>query len=336
MKKIIYLFILLLAIININCSNNEFSIDVSEVNLELDIYRFDETLFMTEPQDFFYEIPKIQENYGDFFDIYNMQIIGIGRPEQKDYYNKLTEFLDYCEQVQLYDSVMNLFPENSSFLIDELTNAFKHYKYYFGDAPIPKIITCISGFNLSVFTGADFIGISLDKYLGSNYELYNKMFEQYLSRRMNKNMVASDVMRAWSIAEFPYNDSVNTVLTNSIYQGRIQYFLDAMLPNTNDTLKWGYSEANWGWVNSYEQNIWDYLVDQKLLFSHETMTIKTYTDEAPFTTPFGNDSAPKAGNFIGYKIVKAYMENNENITLKQLMNERDYMKIYNNSYYQPE
>jgi len=37
---------------------------------------------------------------------------------------------------------------------------------------IPDVITCISGFNVSVFTGNDFIGISLDKYLGKNFKPY--------------------------------------------------------------------------------------------------------------------------------------------------------------------
>lgn len=325
---------LLIAIVIFGCNRNEFEIDVSDIEVNLEVYRFDEQMFTTSPDDLYYEIPKMQQAYGDFFNIYNMQIIGVGLPEDKEYYKNLSDFYFYCDQISLYSEVIKEFPSNNAAFVDELKDAFKHYKYYFPNKELPKIITCISGFNLSVFTGFDFIAISLDKYLGNNYEGYKEMFDQYISRRMHKEMIPVDVMRAWSIAEFPFNDSVNTVLAKSIYEGRIQYFLDAMLPETADTLKWGYTNMQWGWANEFEENVWDFMVSEKIIFSNKAMDIKTYTAEAPFTTPFTINSAPRAGCFIGYKIIKEYMKNNE-ITLKELMNEDDYMKIYNNSYYKP-
>ncbi|MBN2894026.1 MAG: hypothetical protein JXL97_19305 [Bacteroidales bacterium] len=334
MKKNTILFAI--AIITLfSCNRNEFIIDVSDIDVDLEIYRFDEQLFTIDPDEIYYEIPKIQSTYGEFFDIYNIDIIGVGMPEQKEYYENLSEFFYYCDQIGLYSEIAETFPPNNSTFEAKLADAFKHYKYYFPDKQIPAIITCVSGFNLSVFTGYGFIGISLDKYLGTNYEGYKEMFENYMTRRMHKEMIPVDVMKAWSMAEFQFNDSINTVMTNSIYEGRIQYFLDAMLPETADTLKWGYTQIQWGWANKYEKNIWNYMVSDKVVFSNETMQIKTYTGEAPFTTPFQNNSAPRAGSFIGYKIVQDYMKNNPDITLKDLMNERDYMKIYNNSYYKP-
>jgi len=108
-----------------------------------------------------------------------------------------------------------------------------------------------------------------------------------------------------------------------------------MLPEVADTLKWGYTALQWGWANDYENKIWDYMVAQKVLFSSNAMDIKTYTGEAPFTTPFQNNSAPRAGTFIGYKIVESYMKNNKDVGIQQLMKDDDYMKIYNLSYYEP-
>ena len=335
MKNTKFLLLIVILFSLWGCKENKFDIDVSDINVDLEIYRFDEHLFTTNFDEIDYEIPKMQDIYGDFFLAYNVQLIGVGYPEQKDYFSNLGNFLYYCDQANLYTEVTNIFPPNNTFIDEKLTDAFKHYKYYFPDKKIPKIITCISGFNISVFTGFDYIGISLDKYLGSSFEGYKDMFEKYLSRRMHKEMLPVDVMKSWCIAEFSYNDSINTVLTNSIYKGRIQYFLDAMLPETNDTLKWAYTNEQWGWANKYEQKIWDYMVAEKILFSNKTMNITTFTGEAPFTTPFQNNSAPRAGSFIGYKIVHSYMKNNPEISLSNLMNETDYMNIYNFSYYNP-
>ncbi len=333
-KKTILLLILLSVLFITSCNRNDFKIDVSGVDLNLTVNRFDVEMFNMDADSIYYFIPEMQKKYGDFFGIYNVQIIGVGLPEQKEYFNNLTDFYFYCDQMDLYGKVLDIFPPNDSYIKKSLTEAFKHYKYYFPNDSIPVINTCISGFNISVFTGENFIGISLDKYLG-NFEPYKGMFEKYMVRRMKKEMLPVDVMKAWGMSKYPYNDSINTVMSKMIYEGKLQYFLDAMLPETSDTLKWSYTSLQWGWANEYEQNIWDYLVSEDLLFSKDIMNIKTFTDEAPFTTPFQNQSAPRAGNFIGYKIVNSFMENNKDITLEEFMKIDDYMYIYNNAYYAP-
>lgn len=315
--------------------NNSLDINVSNVKVDLKIERFDYEFFTIEPKNIYYEIPKLSKKYGDFFKIYNLDLIGVGLPDQKDYYQHLNDFFDYCNGINLTYEVWKIFPQNDDFINNSLQEPFKHFKFYFPEKNIPKIITAITGFNVSVFTGEDFIGISLDKYLGSNFKPYSTMFEKYISHRMNKNMIAVDVMKAMCIVEFPFFDSVNTVMSNMIYEGRTQYFLDAMLPQAEDTLKWGYTTEQWGWANKFQSKIWDYMVSQNALFSNNNMEIKTFTGEAPFTTPFKNNSSPRAGSFIGYKIVQAYMKNNKNVTLQDLMNEKDYMKIYNLSFFEP-
>lgn len=334
MKKYALSLLAILLILS-SCNNNKFDVDVSNQKINLEINRYDIEMFSLNSDSILYAIPKLQNKYGDFFIDYNTQLIGVGLPNQRTYFDHLTDFYYYCDQMDLYNHVLSVFPPNDIFIQQSLTNAFKHYKYYFPDKTIPVINTCISGFNTSVFTGENYIGISLDKYLGKSFTAYSGMFENYLVRRMTKEMLPVDVMRAWCTAEFPYSDSVNTVLSNMIYQGRTQYFLNAMLPDVNDTLKWGYKYSQWGWANEYEKNIWEYLISEEILFSTDFMDIKTYTGEAPFTTPFQTKSAPRAGTFIGYKIVEAYTENNPQITLNELMKITNYMEIYNNSYYQP-
>ncbi len=334
-KIISFAVMILISLFYISCNENKLDIDVSDVQVDLQINRYDIDMFDVNTNEFEYAIPDLQKKYGDFFDIYNNQIIGVGNPNQKEFLNKISDFYYYCDQIDLYNEVLKYFPQDDVWLNNVLTDAFKHYKYYFPNKNIPVVNTCISGFNLSVFTSDDFIGISLDKYLGSSYEGYVSMFENYLRRRMTKEMIPVDVMKAEALAEFPYNDSLNTLLTRMIYEGRVQYFLDAMLPNVEDTLKWGYTNSQMGWATEYEAKIWEYMISEDILFSGKPMDIKTYTGEAPFTTPFQNNSAPRAGSFVGYKIVQSYMKNNSDVTLKELMRITDYMNIYNNSFYKP-
>jgi len=210
MKRIIFVMLLLSVIYG--CNKNDFDIDVSAVKVDFQVKRFDIDFFNIEQDSIYYAIPRLQKKYGDFFEIYNSQLIGIGMPDNRDYYDNLNEFLFYCNQQDLVNKVWQTFPQNDNFIKEKLTQAFKHYKFYFSDANIPDVITCISGFNVSVFTGNDFIGISLDKYLGKNFKPYAGMFDNYLIRRMTKDMIPVDVMRAIAVTEFPFKDSVNTLM----------------------------------------------------------------------------------------------------------------------------
>ena len=333
--KIILLLIFLISFI---ACKNKFDVDVSKIKLDLKIERFDTAFYKLNDLDtnnLYYKIAQLRNKNKDFFDLYCIHLIGIGAPENSQYIKNLSDFFLYCDEQNLFNLVTEKYPLNEKFISKELLNAFKHYLFYFPDDTFPNIFTCVSGFNVSVFTSQNIIGISLDKYLGSNFKPYNQMFEKYLVRRMDKDYIAVDVMKAYSMQKFTFNDSVRNVICKLIYEGRIQYFLDVMLPKTDDTIKWGYSKMQWKWANKYEKKIWDYLVDQKALFSTKSIDIKTLTEESPFTTPFGQYSAPRAGNFIGYKIVQSFIKNNKKITISELMNINDYMFIYNNSYYTP-
>lgn len=331
-KKIAFIIISLFILIS--CNSNDLKIDTSNIDLELDFKRFDTVFSSLNQENLYIKLPEIENEYGNFFELYNNQIIGIGNPTEYEYLEKILEFQNYCKNSGINNFVANTFPSTDS-LEKELNNAFKHYKYYFPEKYIPEVITCISAIGLSVFTTDSFIGISLDKYLGNNCIIYSQLgLDNYMRFKMNKHMIGVDCMRAWCTGEFPFNDSVNTLLANMIYEGRIQYFLDAMLPETADSLKWGYSNNQYKWALSYEKEIWDYFVEEKILFSDKNIDIKTFTGDAPFTTPFHNNSAPRAGTIIGYNIVKSYMKNNE-ITLPELMQITDYTMIYNNSRYNP-
>ncbi len=334
-RKNSIVFFILISLFSISCNNNNFKINVSNIDLDIEFSRFDKDFQSINSENIYDKIPLLVEQYGDFYNLYNFEIIGVGSPDNIEYKDNVINFLNYCISKNINDSVSEIF-ENDAELKTQLTDAFKHYKYYFPNKEIPKIYTCISGFNQSLFTNEGYIGISLDKYLGKDYKLYKQLgLEQYMQFKMHKNMIPVDCMRAWSMAEFPPNDSINSLITTMIYEGRVQYFLNSTLPQINDTIKWGYTYQQFRWVNKHEEKVWDYLISEKLLFNDKLIEIKTFTGEASFTTPFHRVSAPRAGTWVGYQIVKSFMDTHKDVSLEELMNITDYMKIFNESRYNP-
>lgn len=314
-------------------------VDISKIKADVQIVRYDSiffTLNQIPDNDIFYKIKHLRLEDSLFFDLYTYQLLGLGVPENSDFLSNLKDFFIYCDEQQISSYVQRVFPYQDDFLIKSLNNVFKYFKYYFNDNPLPsKIYCCITGYGVSVFTSDSIIGLSLDKYLGKSHKPYNAIFEKYLLNRMSKEYISVDVAKAWLYKQFPYNDSSNTLLNRIIYEGAIQYALDFLLPNVPDTVKWGYSSYQWKWANKFERKIWDYLVGNNLLFTKKNIDIKTFVDEAPFTTPFTQYSAPRAGVFIGYKIVKSFMKYNKKITLQELLKISDYNDIFSKSYYKP-
>ena len=122
-----------------------------------------------------------------------------------------------------------------------------------------------------------------------------------------------------------------------IYNGKVLYCMDALMPETADTLKIGYTPAQLDWCQQNEANIWSYFLDQNLLYETDYLRMQKYLSEAPFTPGVGegNESSPKLAVWTGWQIVREYMDRNPEITLKKLMEETDAQKILNASKYKP-
>ena len=108
-----------------------------------------------------------------------------------------------------------------------------------------------------------------------------------------------------------------------------------MFPNSSDSLKIGFTSDQMLWCIKNEKQMWNYLIEKKLLFSTDYMTINKHINPAPFTSGYPKESPGRASIWLGWKIVDAYMERNSDLTLKNLMLDDDYQKILSESRYEP-
>jgi hypothetical protein len=334
MRKKNALFLLLIVLNLSGCRRNPLQIDVSDITADIRIMRFEETLFSVDPTAIDSYIPQWKEEYGRFFtDL--CYILNLGNPDDPGFSNGLRKFVTDRSIYQLYTRTMKVYPGLDT-LTDELDDAFRHYLYYFPDKPVPRIYTYISGLSRSAITDEDVLAIGLDSYLGRDEILYKQAaVYNYLTVNMHPAKIISDCMLFWGETEFPYHDSVDNLISKMIYQGRLVYFAHAMLPDQPDSLLFGFQEKNLEFCATDEESMWTHLIENKLLFSTDKFTIDAYILEGPFTKDFGRDSPARAAVWLGYRIVNAYMTKNPDITVPELMQENDYMKILNLSGYNP-
>jgi hypothetical protein len=334
--KILQAALLLLVLLGFySCRKNTYHTDISGMEGELEIMRFEQDLFQLNLDSIPGKIDFLYDRYGDFFDLFNFRIISIGGARQVTYPDYLKTFLtDYLNH-QVYLETMEVFPD-LELLEKLLSEAFLRYRYHFPGREIPQIYSFISRFNHSIVTAGGILGIGLDNYLGTGHEFYGRLGKnQYQINNMHPGKIPSDCMMGWGMTEFEYNDSVDNVLSNMIYLGKMACFTKWMLPGEADSVIMGFTAGEMKFCLNNESTMWEYLVENKLLFETDRMTILKFTGEGPFTRDFTHESPARAAVWIGWRIVEDYMDRNPDISLENLMLDQDYQKILTLSKYNP-
>ena len=333
-RDLLYLALIILFLSACDKGNKP-SADISEIQLNIEIKRLDKDIFEIDPGNTENELTEIIEKYNEFFELYNLRIISLGSPYDKNYSEYLNGFITDYTMNSIYNKTMEVFPDVLD-LSRDLTKAFKYYKYYFPEKDVPEVYTYIGGFNQSIVISDSILAIGVDKYLGADCEFYDRLgIANYLQANMNPRNISTDALKAWATTEFVFNDSIDNLVNNMVYQGKILYFLDAVFPEAPDSLKIGFSEDHINWCIKNEKQMWNYLIEQKLLFSTDYMVINKHINPAPFTAGFPSDSPGRATVWLGWKIVKAYMKRNPEASVADLMLNNNYQKILSESRYEP-
>lgn len=335
MKYTAYAFILFFTFFYGCKKNKRFKVNTDNVQIEISTVRFDKELGKEDTLNTVEKIKRFKTDYPEFFNLYTTQIIKIGSAHNSSLRVNLNRYISDSIYIQVFDTVAVYFKDTRK-IEHTLADGFKRYHYFFPDRIVPNVYFMISGFNESVVVGRETLAISLEDYLGLDHVFYIWLdLYDYLKTNMYPEKIPSDGLWAWLQTEFQINKTSSNLLANMIHQGKILYILQQLLPHEPLNRILSYSDQQLNWCLANEAAIWRYIIEQKHLFSKNDLVIKKYTDQAPFTQFFGQESAPRAGSFTGFKIVSAYMKNNKEVTLPQLIETKDYQQILEKSGYKP-
>ncbi len=319
-----------------SCNNDpRIDIDISEIPFEVKIQRLDKDVFEKNPDSLLQEIPALRKKYGAFFEVYCRDIINMQSMNDTALSVGLKNFVTNPDISEIYKETQKIYPE-LSFLEKDLTNAFKRYKHHFPDSNPPTVVADFSGFNYAVFTHDSTLAIGLEFFLGEKSIYYEMLaWPKYVVRNMNKASLPATALKGWALNKFENKEEQKTLLDNMIFNGKILYLLDALLPETHDSLIIAYKNSQLEWCKTNESFVWGHLLENKLLYSTDHNVLNKYTSEGPFTPGLPRESPARIGEFTGWMIVKKYMSENSQLTIAQLMAEKDAQKILAASKYKP-
>lgn len=330
------IIVLILFSVFLSCKRNPYRVNISSISVDIKIERLEKDLFSIDPSGIETSIPYLKEKYGEFLQLFSY-VTHLGDMDDTLFAESLTQFCTDKLNYEVYQTVMERYPDIES-IEEDLENAFRHYKYYFPGKKVPALYTCITGFNNSLIVDDTIIGISLDRYLGSDCEYYPRLqIYNYIAARMNSWNIVPDCIYGWSSSEWDYSSmgyAADNVMTRIIHEGKLKYFTKCMMPSVNDTVLFGFSTGQMKFCRNNEMQMWYYIMENDLLFSTDQFTIRKLTGEAPFTTYFTNESPGKAAVWIGFRIIESYMKRNT-VFLGEMMDNTDIQGILESAKYDP-
>jgi hypothetical protein len=338
LRNFLTLLLIIVFVFSASCRRNNLRINTSGIRVEINIKRLEKDLFEIDPADIKKNLPSLFEKYDGFLKYFGY-VINIGEINDSAWVDGLVKFCTDKFNNEVYSTAMQVYPDVIN-IERELTKAFRYYRYYFPNKPVPGIYTCTTGFNNSIITVTDSsLAIGLDKYLGADCKYYTQLqIYKYQAAKMNPFNILPDCMYAWATSEWEIKEtgySTDNVLTQMIHEGKLLYFVKSMLPDYDENLLFGFTAEQMNFCKKNERQMWQYLVENNLLFNTEQLTKRKLTGEAPYTSYFSKESPGRAAVWIGYRIVESFMKKNKGSSLEEVMKNTDVQEILEKAKYNP-
>ena len=337
-RLIAYFFLLLIVPSLSSCKRNHYNNSTSSIKVKIEIKRLEKDLFTLNPDEVIPTVPSLKKKYKGFLNLFSL-VINTGDINEESFGDFLLRFCSDKQNNDVYGLTIKKYPDIRP-IEEGLQKAFSHYLYYFPGKRVPAVFTCITGFNNSIITGDSVLGISLDRYLGADCEYYPRLnIYKYISARMTPENIVPDCMFGWGASEWDISAlkyPADNVLAEIIHNGKLKYFEKCMLPEASDEIIFGFTADQMTFCRNNESQMWQYLVENNLLFSTDQFNIRKLTGEAPFTTYFTKESPGRAAIWLGFRIVESYMEKNPGIKMDEMINNTDVQGILEKAKYSPQ
>ncbi len=279
--------------------------------IHLNIKRFDKSLFSITQESVEFDIANWDTLFGSFNEVFASNIMHISHLSENQYASELLSFVNNNNMREAYDSTALLFSD-LSFLEYDLGKAFSNFSAIFPSYPLPEITTFFGGFNYGVVTYDSNIAIGLENFLGQYSKFYTLLGDpSYLRFQKQKKFILPNVMEAWYNEHFEKQNGGKDFLSQIIYKGKMMYFLDQVIPFIPLADKFRFTNCQMKWVQDSEASIWEYLVQEDLLFSRKESDFRSFVSYAPFTKGLPKEAPDRVGYYVGYQMVKSYMNHND-------------------------
>jgi hypothetical protein len=243
------------------------------------------------------------------------------------------------EEIKIYkEAISKIDPIK---LNKELSDLFAHVTIYFPGFKTPKVFlysSALQGMMEPIFfePKENLVFIDVTGFMGDNNPNY-KGVETYFQASMNPQNIIPKVSETVAKNFVLPNIKQQKFIDELVYQGKIRTLQDVFLPDFPEYLKMNYTQKQYIWAQENEVNIWNFFVENNLIFSDDIRLNERFIKPAPFSkfyTEIDNESSPQVGIYAGWQICKKFFKENPDTQLAAFL-QLDAQKIFNDSSYKP-
>jgi len=303
-------------------------VDVSDIQIDLEFERFEKTMFTGGSPNEMAEINRdLMERGGELYEFYVYDMLRSGSVYDDSIGNYLWYFVSDSIMQIVFDDIEAEFSDFEELEV-QIVDAFKHLKYHLPNAPQPaKVITYNGAYSYGVVSTDSVIGVGLEMYLGPENQIVKEIrFPLYVKEKMQRDYLPVDVAQSWLTRNVMVLEEGETFLSSMIYHGKLLYTIQALMPDLSEHLIMRYTADEYDYARASEYSVWQYLVDMNWIYSIDMKVKLRFFEEAPTTV--GIDESPgRIGQFMGWQMVRSYMDANPEVTIKELIEEKNESKI---------
>ena len=304
-----------------NACQDEFTneSDVESISVSISFDRFDLN-FYDQPSEV---IPMLKKKYPFLFPKQFSDSVWINR--QKD-----------SLQLLLQSEVNKTF-KNIELFERDVNHLFKHIKYLFPFAKIPRVITLTNNVDYQIKTvySDSLLLISLDTFLGSENHLYDGI-PSYIRKELDPKYITVQIADKFGAFIIPPVED-RTFLARMIYEGKKLYLHDLLLPHVPVEDRIVYTKEEFNWALENEKYVWQYFIEKQVLYQTQLEWVQRFIEPAPFSKFYlqlDNETPGRIGCWLGWQIVNSYMTQFPETPLNELLKISS-QKLFNLSKYKP-
>ena len=320
MKRFTLVALYCLIVILAACSGDRHRVDTSAVKYNAEFLRLDRAIFET-PDDFErMELAMLKKQFGTFLPIYFTSIMQMPPPDNPMLPEFLTRFTEDPVWQKLQRDIEQTFPDLQAYE-EQLEVGLKSYAVHFDEDSLPRLVAYNSGFNVGIYPSEQWLGVGLEWYLSPQNEVVKQLppdlFPQYKRDKMKPEYLAVNALKGYLFYKHQ-EQSGEDMLSALVFNGKILYIAKSLM-EVSDADLLNYTPPQLEWAEDSEYMIWTYLLENDLVFSTDFRQINKMMNDGPFTPGMPAESPGGVGNWLGLQMVEAYMNENDELDLQDLL-----------------
>jgi len=336
----LFTIVLLLPLL-FSCHGKKGIPDVSTIPVTVTTQRFEKDLFACDSANIVNQMPALEAKYPSFGKNFFLTVLSSDPRWPADSTTRYIGGFINSYRKDIYDSAEAIFNDFSPYE-KEIKEGLQFVKYYFPDYKLPtKVITYIGPVDgYGDILADNSLVVGLQHYLGKNFSAYQTAWVQesypsYISARFEPSYISINSMK--NIVNDvcpPKDEDTRPLVDQMVDNGKRLYILSKVQPYKEEYKLMGYTDKQLAACYVHEASIWDFFIQNNLLQLTDPDVAKDYITDGPKTPALDENAPGNLGSFVGWQIVKKYMQMNSSVTLQQLVN-KDADEIFQETKYKP-